>query len=166
MTESKNVRPKNEDVIKDFFTGEALDNILNLISFLRENKMNPTCSSKSSWISRNKKRVVCRFNIDNGTLRVTPIIGNYSADSLSDEHKKIVWAKVEDRVHGCWNCEGGTHCSHLGLSSNYGMKIVFGKKYDENVCGQSICFINPNSCEVECIKELIKLRKSFAQMEN
>ena len=166
MLEPMKARSKIEDAVGDIFNGEPLKNILNLIAFMRENKMNPTCSYKNSWISRTKKRVVCRFHIENDIFRATPVIGLYSSDSLSDEHKQIIWAKVEKRVNPCQNCENGTHCNHDGLSSHYGMKTVFGKKYEENVCGQSISFNNPDSGEVDCIKELKKLRKNAISMEN
>jgi len=139
-----------EDVIRDTLKNDALKNALDLMAWLRENKMNPAQSSATTWKINSKACVVCyfRFDFDAGAIRITPFICEYKHDSLSDNLKEIAWANAIREK----NCHGSCHCS-------YKLKTIFERK-DFYACAQAITFTNPNSSEIECIKELVKMRKN------
>ena len=54
MLKEKITRPKIEDIINDFLSGEILSNALNFISYLKENRMSPQWSAANSWKVRYK----------------------------------------------------------------------------------------------------------------
>ena len=156
MLKVKKDSMKIEDVIRNTLSGQALNDTLAFITYLRENKMNPVNTSKNGWKISSKACVVCYIwlNLDTGTLQINPFINEYEPNSLSDDLKEIVWSK---KTHGstCGECQviaGKYNCS-------YKVKTVFGKRF-EDACARSISFINPNSVEIECIKKLLELRKS------
>jgi hypothetical protein len=142
-----------EDVISEVLTDGTKENALDLIAYLRENKMYPAQSSSVTWKISSKGCIVCyfRFDFNAGTLRINPFISEYKHDSLSEELKEIVWAAKTNAGMPCGeNCHP---CSYL-------LKTVFGKEYDD-ACGSSFAFVNPNVSEIECIKELIKMRMNL-----
>ncbi|MCL2373072.1 MAG: hypothetical protein FWC78_06685 [Defluviitaleaceae bacterium] len=148
MTEK--LKLKIEDTISDLFDGEIRGNLLSFIAYLRENKMNPSRSSAVSYKISCKGFVVgyIRVNNDDGTLLITPFLDVYDSASLPDGLKEIVWAKKRiGRPCG----EGCHKCSHI-------LDAIFGKEYDD-ACGQSVSFMNPSASELECIKELLTLRR-------
>jgi len=139
-----------EDVINDTLKGDTLKNALNLVAWLRDNKMNPAQSSATTWNVSAKACVICRFrfDFDTNTLRIMPLICEYKHDSLSDSLKEIVWANAIREK----NCHGSCRCS-------YKLKAIFERK-DFYACAQAVSFINPAVSEIECIKELVKMRKN------
>jgi hypothetical protein len=143
-----------EDVIKDVLKDNAKKNALDLITWLRENKMNPSRASAVSWKISCKACVVCyiRFEFDAGCMRVSPIIGEYEHDSISDELKKIIMA----------NKTAGRPCGERCHTCSYIINTIFGKEYDD-ACGQSIVFTNPGADEIECIKKLLLMRRNIIQ---
>jgi len=141
---------KIEDTISDLFDGEMEEKLLNFITYLRENKMNPSRSSAVSYKISCKGFVVgyIRVNKNEGTVQMTPFLDVYDGASLSDELKEIVWAKKRiGRPCG----EGCHKCSHM-------LDSIFEKAYSD-ACGQSVSFINPSASELECIKKLLILRR-------
>ena len=138
-----------EDVINDTLKSDTQKNISDLIAWLRENKMNPAQSSATTWKIHSKACVMCyfRFDFDAGDIRITPFICEYKHDSLADNLKEIVWANALKEK----NCHGSCHCS-------YKLKTIFERK-DFYACAQAVTFTNPNAADIECIKELIKMRK-------
>ena len=140
-----------EDIINDTLKNDSLRNVFDLMVWLRENKMNPAQSSATTWKINSKGCVVCyfRFNFDVGAIRITPFICEYKHDSLPDNLKEIAWANAINEK----NCHGSCCCS-------YKLKTIFERK-DFYACAQSVTFTNPNTSEIECIKELIKMRKNI-----
>lgn len=152
--ELKNVKPEIEDVLGTVLPSDALKNALNLIAFLRENKLKPAWSATNVWKVTYKTYTVCFLRVygaaeyhglQEGTWHVIPFIGEYEASALSDECKEIVWEKKRT----CENC--GICSLQLGH--------VFGREYD-HACEKSIVFTNPDARDVECIKRLIELRRN------
>jgi hypothetical protein len=139
-----------EEVINVTLKKDSLKNVLELITWLRENKMNPAQSSKTTWKINLKSCVVCyfRFDFDKNDLRITPFICEYEHDSLSENLKEIVWENAIREK----NCHGSCRCS-------YKLKTIFGRK-DFYACAQVITFTNPTASEIECIKVLIKMREN------
>lgn len=146
-------KPEIEDVMNNVLKGNTLKNALNLIAFLRKNKINPQWSATNVWKISYKTYSVCFIrlygaadyhNMKAGTWRIIPFIGEYEASSLSDEFKEIVWSNQIT----CQNC------GKCALPLNH----IFGKKYDY-ACEKSVGFTNPDVKSIECVKKLIELRR-------
>ena len=149
----KPAKPIIEDVINDTLSGDTLNNALNFIAYLRENKISPQWSATNAWKISYKTYTVCFIrlhgaaeyhNLDAGSWHILPFIGEYGDDTLPDEFKEIVWANHRK----CKTCGG---CS-LKLDR------VFGKAF-VNSCEGSIVLKNPDERTVECAKRLIELRR-------
>lgn len=154
MHEPKSVKPEIEDTLANVLQGDALENALKLIAYLRENKINPAWSATNVWKISYRSFSVCFLRVygaaeyhglQAGTWHVIPFIGEYDASALPDEYKKIVWEKKRT----CQNC---------GLCSLQ-LAHIFGKEY-ERACEKSIVFTNPDADDVTCIKKLIDLRRN------
>lgn len=154
MSELSTAKPLIEDIIGNALNGEALNNALNLIAYLKENKLSPLWSATNAWKISYKSFSVCFIRVhgaadyhslEKGTWQIIPFIGEYDESSLQSDLKEIVWAKKRT-CRGCGKCA-------LPLSH------VFGKKYDY-ACEKAIVFTNPDMKEIECIKKLIELRRN------
>ena len=153
MSELKKVKPAIEDVIHDVLSGDAKENALHFIAYLRENKLNPAWAATNAWKVSSKTFNVCFIrlhgsaeynNLEPGEWRINPFIGEYESTMLPNEMKEIVWANKNN----CQTCGG---CA-LPVGS------IFGKKFPTS-CECSISFKNPNAEVVECAKKLIELRR-------
>lgn len=151
---TKDTKPQIEAAVGEVLNGDALENAGNLISYLRENRMNPAWSAANVWKISYKSFTVCFLRVygaadyhglQAGTWHVIPFIGEYEAAALPGELKEIVWA----HKHTCQNCG---QCSSP-------IRRVFGKEYDY-ACEKSIVFTNPDADDVACIKKLINLRRN------
>ncbi|MPN12237.1 hypothetical protein SDC9_159549 [bioreactor metagenome] len=109
------------------------------------------------WMIKYKDEYVC-FILINGTgaeEKFAPLTiwsddsnSDWYADSLLDEHLKvIVWKNVDFCEH-CGSCDGGRQ------------KIIFDKVFD-NVCLTTFRFINPDGEVFECIKKLLEVKKDY-----
>jgi len=142
-----------EDVINDVLSGAAKVNALNLVAYLRANKLNPKLAATNAFKVSSKTFTVCfiRFhgsaaynNMGPGEWGVCPFIGEYEADALPDDMREIAWANKK-------HCQTCGQCA-LPVSS------IFGRKFLTS-CECSISFKNPNAEEIECTKKLIELRR-------
>jgi len=153
----KKVKQKIEDVIGDGLEGDTLKNALDLIIYMRENKMTPVNTSNNGWKISSKSCVVCYIwlDMDTNTLRINPFIGEYKHDSLSDDLKEIILSKKKSGTP-CLTCH---IISGHDYNCSYKLKSIFDKDYAD-ACARSISFENPNSDEIKCIIELLKMRKN------
>ena len=140
-----------EDAIIEIHSGDSQKSALDLIAWLKENKLNPAQSSSTTWKISAKACVVCyfRFDFSAGIVTIHPIIGEYASDSVSAEMKDITLANKKEGRYCGEKCHG-RYCSYM-------LKTIFGEKYHD-ACGNSIIFENPAANEIECIKVLIKMR--------
>ena len=145
------------DAVRDCLSGDALENALDFVAFLRDNKMNPANTSKNGWKLSSKACVICYIWLDPeaNTLTINPFIGEYSANSLPDDMKEICWAKKTPGA-SCGACHV---ISGDGYNCSYKIDTVFGKEYTD-ACARSILFKHPTLAEFECIKNLLVLRKN------
>ena len=120
MTEKKKARPKIEDVISDFLSGEALTNGLNFISYLKENKMSPQWSAANSWKVSYKAHNILfirlgseskYYGIEKGSWYIYAYIGEYE-NFLPDDFKEIVWSNIK-------YCNGCIYCNILCLTKRF-----------------------------------------------
>ena len=105
----KDARPEVEAVLSEVLCGDVLKNALNLITYLRENKMNPAWSATNVWKISYKSYTVCFIRLygaaayhglREGTWQIIPFIGEYEGAALPGEFKEIVWAHKRT----CQNC--------------------------------------------------------------
>jgi len=150
----KAVKPKIEDIVNNVLSGDVLNNALDFVAYLRENKLSPIWSAKNVWTVSYKTFRVCFIrlngaadyhNLSAGSWNISPFIGEYDANSLSGELKEIAWANKK-------NCRTCGQCA-LPLSA------IFGKEFATS-CECSLLFVNPNSKTIECTKQLVALRRN------
>ena len=160
MSEDNNgqTRPMIEDVINDTLSGGSLTNALDFAAFLRANDM--TAVGEHGEVSY-KDKCLCYMHIDGTAQKPGPWTiwteGDYSgehSDAQTDEHTKtIAWANVNFCASCGGDCSPGTR------------KTIFGRDFD-NVCGAAMAFTDPGAEALECVKELMMMRKSFIDKEN
>ena len=142
----------NEIITEANLKGETLSNANNFAQFLESEGM--LAGGEHGAVTYNGK-IVCYMHIDGndevpGPWTVWPD-GDYSTDSddlsLCDKNKEIAWANINI----CGDCGG--KCAPGST------KTIFGKQLD-NVCGAVLAFCDPKGEALECLKEVLKIRKN------
>ena len=160
IVEQKNTKPNIEDVIGGFLEGEALENAMNFVAFLRENGMNPRWSSANAWrVTGKKSKTICAINLGGakgahlrflevGDWRVCGFEGldtKYLDEFIScEEMKGFVWANVKP----CDRC-----CSCGPRRRTY-----IGKQFDE-CCMLSIK--NPDARGLTLTKKIVEANQCY-----
>ena len=145
---------KIEDAADALLSGNVQKNAQDLFAFMRTNKMNPMQTSTSGWKVSSKGCVVCYIWVNADSLVINPFIGEYKRTAVSDKIREIALAKKSP----------GTSCPicHVIVGDeypcSYKIKAIFGKELID-ACARSILFKNPSHNEIECVKELLLLRK-------
>jgi len=140
-----------EDRIQDILTGDAKRIALDFAAYVKANEM--TAGGDHGEVTY-KDKVVCYVHMDGNLEKPGPWTiwpdGDFSAEyhnvPMSEEMKEITWA----HVNYCGNCGAG--CSPGSR------KVIFGKDFD-NVCGSVMAFCDPDAEALECVKELLKMRR-------
>ncbi len=167
----KTVKPKIEEVIVGILDGDALQNALDFISFLRANKMSPTLTAANAWAVSYKGQRVCYIrvagtayyhNLENGSWHIahvnygcTKLIG-YTDDSeqyISDEKLNDI---VLDKVKSCTRCANCKRGNSL---------TILEKQFDE-VCHTWLLMKNPNADAVNCAKKIVMMRRNAIANKN
>jgi len=175
----KVTKPNIENVLPYYLDGETLESALDLIAYLRENKMKPSWTIHNAWKAVNKGKVLyyirlpvyeshfyrpnqaCKTSWEHSWC-ITPYLTNLSQYEhlITDEvHKKIIL----DNLYGCKPYCPKTSCwSETTLT-------VFDKKL-ERYCGgtlknRSLWIVNPDETEIVSIKKFLALEKQ-ARTEN
>jgi len=81
----------------------------------------------------------------------------YENPPLDECQKEIAWKHVDI-------CGGGDICGYCGNPGGID-KIIFGKVFS-NVCLTVFRFDNPNAVAVECLKQLMEIRKNDIDKSN
>ena len=147
------IKPKIEEIAADYLDGDALNNLLDFVAWLRAGRMTPTFGSKSSeGISYTTR--VCYIKIYKDLWYIWPAgkKGAYVNDFLiCEELKEIIGASLA----ACKPC--GHNCN----SGKGFVKTVCGQDY-ERICGCcSVRFHNPDAKTLEIIKTVIENRNSI-----
>ena len=155
MPEQKKEKPRIEDIASDYLEGEALENVLDFVTWLRANKMTPTFGSKSK-IGISYTTHVCYLKLFHGHWWIW-ISGKhrkhkhgYVDDFLAcAELKEIVSKDLAQCIEGCGHkCNGG---------QGYTVTVC-GETYHK-VCGCcTVRFRSPNAETLDIIKEVIQKR--------
>jgi len=162
--EQQKTKPKIEDVIGDLLEGDKLKNALDLIAYLRANKVTLRWGSQNCWGTfykgkgfsniriRGKNQSKAYYGLEPGSWHIgrhwlvlpDDLSGEFE-DSISyEKFKEFIWANVTP-CKKCMCCAPGRSEIHLG------------KKFD-SVCGLRI--ENPDAEALEHTKKLIEYCKS------
>ena len=151
--DQKNIRPKIEDIAFEYVNEEFKEDILEFITYLKEDKMTVQWASVNSWKILHKSKDVAFIKLYEGSWYIDPAVdfkdSNFESLIKKEKYEKIIW----DNIEICVNCLPNGQCTP-GRS----VKIL-GKDY-KNVC-HSIRFKNPKINEINCIKKIFEYRKKI-----
>lgn len=162
----KTVKPKIDDVINKALTGDAQMNALDFADYLRANEMTID-GDAPCWGINYKAKDVCVLFVTGeadtpGPWTVWLDDNDYNELEdfpIDEQTKETAWAHANICGHFS---SGGTDC---GCGKQPGRtKTIFGKDFD-NICTSTFMFTNPNAKTLECVKKLVKLRKSVISNE-
>jgi len=150
-----------ESVIREKLTGDAQKNALDLVDFLKANKVGfcPYDQSGEGWVVDGVADDSTGFLMVNG---VDEIPGPWTlwfstcdfgdAGTINDDLKETVWANISP----CGKChDGWEECVNSGGG---GDNKVFGKSFGL-LCHSPLMFTNPDEKTLKGIKELLLICK-------
>ena len=150
-----------ENVIRELLTDDAQSNALDFVRYAAANQMTVE-GEAPCWNINYKAKNVCVLFVsgDKNTPGPWTI---WSEDSdynelegfpIDQQTKEAAWAHANFCSHFK---SGGTDC---GCGNQPGTtKTIFGKQFD-NLCTATLMFTNPNAQILQCIKNLVGLKKS------
>ena len=152
----KATKPKFDEVVGDFLSGDALKNALDFFAFLKENKMNPRWAATSSWAVKHKNKHVCGISLNASAWQYGVEPGAWYIDCANlmevlhefadcESLKKILWANVK-YCSKCCSCGPGWDAD------------VMGKQF-ENIC--RIVIKNPDAEALMYAKQLVLASKKY-----
>lgn len=155
---------KIERAIQEALTGDAREQALDFVTFLRENEV-PTAEGETYWDIQLQGKSLCFLWIDGAAQMPGPWTiwsdqdtgtwfswteegpGAENADFPEDERtKQAAWAHVNPCA-SCGDCAPGRD------------KTVLGKPF-ENLCNSTLAFTNPDSEALACAKKMVLARKA------
>lgn len=161
LAEQKKTKPAFEDAAGDFLDGDALENALDFVAFLRANGMNPRWSSTNQWrVTGKKSKEVCNIHLGGAKgawmAYLQPgdwVIGGLDtlgqgyldAVATTDELRAFIHASVKpcNRCCSCGPRRGRTYA---------------GQPVDE-CCGLRI--INPGARRLEYAKAIVLANRQY-----
>ena len=158
----KVTKPKIEEIITDVLAGDALENALDFVAFLRANKLSPRWASLNAWAVSHKNQRICYIrlygtahyhNLEDGSWHInhvnygqTSFAGDDGEQLISDEKlKDMVWNNVK-HCSRCYNCKPGN------------VVTVLGKQFDK-VCHSWLMMKNPDIVTLGCAKRIVLMKK-------
>lgn len=156
--QQKTNKPKAEDLINLYLSGELRDAALGLFSFFKENKMTLQWGSTNSFNVNYKGKRITRFTINRDSLGLyiytaeRDKFDGYLQDQPEDI-KILFMENISKKCTGCTGCAPG--------KSFY----INGKLY-ENICfsGCGTCgfkYQNPSAKQMLEVKKLLLARKDY-----
>ena len=154
--EQKTTKPKIDDVIENYLSGEPLKNLQDFIAYLREIKLSPRWASTNAWASKHKSQLVSTIRLQGSSalelkenewvVHMLEKFGhNYLDEFIScEKFKEVVWNNIKP-------CN---RCSSCGPRN----KEYMGKKFD-SICGLRI--INPSGETLDYVKKIVEANKRF-----
>lgn len=150
----KAVKPKVEDVAVEILDNDKLQNLLNFIKYLKDNKLTPRWASANSWSIRYKNKGLCYVKIDNQkkfwNIRLErSFFDEYDKYITDDDMKKFILGIVTAPLcenRDCWKRINET---------------IFGKTFDEVCRCWPFIVNNPDESAIEYLKELIVISKNI-----
>ncbi|MCL2488523.1 MAG: hypothetical protein FWE80_07560 [Oscillospiraceae bacterium] len=152
MLENK-IKPKVEEIASEYLDGEALDNLLDFVAWMREKRMTPTFANKSS-IGVNYTSRICYLKLRHGSWYIWPagrkkerfheyVYGFLVCEAL----KELVSTSLAPCMKGCSHqCNGG---------SGYTVTVC-GKDFENKCCCCPVRFHNPDAEALKIIKKVFE----------
>ena len=129
--------------------GEKQKAALDLVSWLRANKLSPGCYGINRWKASNKGTGICFLLLENDSMRVRldlTYMKEYEESIMAEGMQKFVFDKIS-YCHHCAGCKPGIDITLLGR----GLK---------RICRTMILYIqDPDEASVVYIKKLLELEK-------
>jgi len=172
LSAQKELKPKIEDVLPCYISGEKLDNALSFISYLRANKMKPTWAGiHNAWKSTYKGKAICYIRLFNDSWKnsshlrdkygkhswvITPYIEEnmaiYSETILNEGLQDFIWTNV----HHCMRCRVPCH----GKNPPHKDVMVLGKEVTGLCHGRPLVWaFDPNKVALDSMKRLLELEQ-------
>lgn len=160
--EQQKAKPKIDEIVTGILHEERLENALDLIWFIKENKISLRWSSTNCWqlyykskrigIIRMTEKAYPMYVMEANSWLFSPwdsydVIDNFAND---ENAKNIIW----NNVRLCSNC------ASCGPGSE---REVLGRLF-EKTCHAWLNMVNPDKETVECIKRMLEIRKG--QLDN
>jgi len=169
--EQYKTKPNIEDAAREFLTGDALQNVLDFVAYLRENKMAVRWCATNAWWVKYRGSVICsirigfegsgwHYDVEPGSwhighwmqgMKLFDILAGHDELTSNDDFKEFFWANA----HYCRNCGG---CSP-GVSAE-----ILGKNFDL-LCRGLFRVKNPDKAGMEHVRELVEIKRQ-AVIEN
>lgn len=122
---------------------------LDLVTFLRANRLNPGCYGINRWKASNKGKGICFLLLKNNSMRVRldlPYMKEYENSIMSEGLQQFVFDKIS-YCHHCAGCKPGIDITLLG-------------KELKDICHTMILYIHdPDETAVNSIKKLLEFEK-------
>lgn len=157
----KNNKPTVNRLIEELPEG-LKEGIIDFITFLSENKMNPSWYARNSYNVNYKGDRVCRLRINYGENEPMPNVQIHLYHPEISELEKLLAEQTEELknsfivnaplCNGCGRCKSNPH------------KYVHIDNEELHICSSMIIcvsFFNPTELEYQFSKELINLRRIY-----
>ena len=125
------IKPMIDDIIVKYYNGNALNDIIDFIVWLKENKINIKYETLTSWRAVYKSKRICHLKIRHGVLFV--LFYSHESNSCNSE------------------------CYHEFIVNDEYKKLL---EDDKNIeCSDAACgFYNPDTKTLSIIKHVIEKR--------
>jgi len=155
----RETKAKIEDVLPHYLEGAMLESVLNFVTLLRTEKMNPGWAGvHNAWRANCKGRPLCYIRLGKEWIRKTEgvkwvvvlyldNIDDYADDIINEGWQNIVWSDLHYcRKPNCpYNCSSGR------------TKLILGKEFSD-LCPTFINkanFVNPGEEELKIVTRLL-----------
>ena len=122
---------------------------LDLVAWLRANKISPGCYGINRWKASNKGMGICFLLLENNSMRVRldlTYMKVYEEAIMAEGLQKFVFDKIS-YCHNCSGCKPGIDITILG-------------KELKSICRTMILYIqDPDEAAIDYIKKLLELEK-------
>lgn len=149
--EQKKIKPPIEKMINKMLDGKLKEDLLNFVSFLRENKMSPQWGSTNTYTLSYKSRRVCIIKIYDSSYQIwLNTQYNEEFNNCFAEESEEVRNYLLDKViycFGCGTCKPGLSMELLGISL-------------KNACYNPVIRMeNPDEMQLALARKLVMLRR-------
>ena len=155
----KAIKPKPEDVAREFIKGDNLKNLFNFIEFLKDNKLTPRWQSYNSWKVMYKNKSVCYVNLDDRENSWRIRHSQFTRDNwFQDYDKYITDDELKDFILD--NIQAPP-CVGRDCWGNKNKMTILGKEFDAVCTCWPLTVKNPDGAELEGAKKLVLMFKNF-----
>jgi len=169
LDEQKKSKPKIEDVIPEYLDGDAKRIALDLVAYMRENKMTLRWGGiTNTWKSMYKGNCICRMDLcmgrsweKNKKWVITPYLSylhEYENLILNEKYQNIIWDGMT-YCNGCPPNKGGSRVKNRPCIGGFNATIL-GKEC-KGVCAnvRLTRVSDPDEATLDGVKKLLEFEK-------